>query len=139
MDSHGFYSVNQNALQQPALTDFFVPDEESNLQQPPANLFALDGTGGNAGNPDSLYPYLGTMNGPFADLTNFSVIRSNQNHWQQFWSNQQRGHHFWQPLFFRPEDAPARLSALNVFAPNTTAVQNRGLEVDAPFQHSELG
>jgi hypothetical protein len=71
MDSNGFYSVNQNALQQPALTDFFVPDEESNLQQPPANLFALDGTGGNAGNPDSLYPYLGTMNGPFADLTNY--------------------------------------------------------------------
>jgi hypothetical protein len=33
MDSNGFSSTNQNALQQRALTDFFVPDQESNLLQ----------------------------------------------------------------------------------------------------------
>jgi hypothetical protein len=137
MDSNGLYSVNQDALQRPTLTDFFVPDEESNLQQPPANLFALDGTGGNAGNPDSLYPYLGTMNGPFADLTDYQSFDQTRTTGNNFGPINE-GIAFGSPFSF-VQRTLLQGSALNVFAPNTTAVQNTGLEVDAPFQHSELG
>jgi hypothetical protein len=74
MDSNGFYSFDKNALQQHALTDFVVLDENNTLQQPRAKFLALVGTGQNAGNPDSLNPYLDTMDGPFAGLNDYQLF-----------------------------------------------------------------
>ena len=138
MDFNGFYSVNQNALQQRALNDFFMPDGESNLQQPPANLFALEGTGENAGNPDSLYPYLGTMNGPFAGLTDYQSFDQPRTTGNNFGPITNRDNALGNPYSF-VQTTLLQGSALNGFAPNPTALQNTGLEIDAQFQHSELG
>jgi hypothetical protein len=138
MDSNGFYSVSQNALHQRALTDFFVPHEESNLQQPPANLFALDGTGGNAGNPDLLNPYLGTMNGSFAGLTDYQSFDQTRTTGNNFGPIINKGFDFGSPYYFIQTMLPQGF-ALNIFAPNITASQNTNLEIDAPFQLSELG
>jgi hypothetical protein len=140
MDSNGFYSFDQNALQKHALTDFFVPDENNSLQQPPGNFFALVGTGQSAGNPDSLDPYLDTMNGPFAglnDYQSFDQTRTTANNLRPINDN---GIAFGSPYSFAQTTLPQG-SVFNMFAPNTTANQNgfTSLDIDASFQLSELG
>jgi hypothetical protein len=140
MDSNGFYSFDQNALQQHAVTDFFVPDENNTLQQPPGNFFALVGTGQNAGSPDSLDPYLDTMNGPFAGLNDYQSFDQTRTTANNFGPINNNDITFGSPYSFARTTLPQG-SVLNMFAPNTTANQNvfTSLDIDASFQLSESG
>jgi len=140
MDSNGFYSFDQNALQQYAVTDFFVPSENNTLQQTPGEIFTLVGTSQNAGNPDSLNPYLDTTNGPFAgpnDYQSFHHTRTSANNFGTINNNDIT---FVCPYSFAPTTLPQG-SVFNLFGPNTKAHQNdfTSLDINASFQLSELG
>jgi hypothetical protein len=140
MDSNDFYSFDQNALQQHTVTDFFVPGENNTLQQPPANFFALVGTGQKAGNPDSLNLYLDTMNGPFAGLNEYQSFDQTRTTANNLGPTNNNDIAFGN-LYPFARTTLAQGSVLNMFAPNTTANQNvfTSLDIDASFQLSELG
>ncbi len=77
------------------------------------------------------------MNGPLAGLTDYQSFHQTRTTSTNFAPLTSRDLAFGRPYSF-VQTTPLQDSALNVFAGNTTAIQNKGLEIGAPFQHSDF-